>query len=202
MARFPIAESEIMALAEAMTAGLMANGGTYPAPPVIGPAFATLRSGYLNARDDVIAARAAAEQATAAKDTALEYLVDAMKSNLRYAENTVKNDDTQLKMIGWGGRRAAKALAAPGQSQLLEAPRQGEGWVVLDWKAPADGGRPAAYKVLRRERPAGAWQEAATAIESESTLIDQPRGRELEYRVTAVNKSGEGEPSNTVMVVL
>jgi hypothetical protein len=35
-----------------------------------------------------------------------------------------------------------------------------------------------------------------------STLVDQPKGKELEYRVIAINKSGEGSPSNTVMVVL
>jgi len=33
-------------------------------------------------------------------------------------------------------------------------------------------------------------------------IIDQPRGKELEYRIIAVNKAGDGEPSNTVMVVL
>jgi len=39
-------------------------------------------------------------------------------------------------------------------------------------------------------------------IETESTLVDQPKGKELEYRVIAINKSGKGSPSNTVMVVL
>jgi hypothetical protein len=42
----------------------------------------------------------------------------------------------------------------------------------------------------------------ATAIETESTLVDQPQKTELEYRVIAINKAGEGSPSNTVMVVL
>jgi hypothetical protein len=33
-------------------------------------------------------------------------------------------------------------------------------------------------------------------------VLKQPRGLELEYRIIAVNKAGEGEPSNTEMVVL
>jgi hypothetical protein len=37
---------------------------------------------------------------------------------------------------------------------------------------------------------------------SESDLMNQPRGRQLEYRIIAINKAGEGEPSNTEMVVL
>ena len=40
------------------------------------------------------------------------------------------------------------------------------------------------------------------AIESEITLSGQERGKEWEYRVIAVNRAGEGAPSNTVMVVL
>ncbi len=40
------------------------------------------------------------------------------------------------------------------------------------------------------------------AIESEITLSGQERGKEWEYRVIAVNKAGEGTPSNTVMAVL
>ena len=73
---------------------------------------------------------------------------------------------------------------------------------MLDWKAPADGGAASAYKVTRRERPAGAWEDVATAVITEATLVGQPTAKELEYRVIAVNKAGDGPPSNTEMVVL
>jgi len=202
MARFPITEAEILALAQALKSGLAANVAVYPAPPVA-PAALTVRiNAYTAAKNVAIAAQAAAEQATADKDDVLEDLVDSMKDDIRYAENTVDFDDEKLKLIGWAGRKAATPLAIPGQARLLEAPKQGEGWVFLDWKAPADGGVPAAYKVMRRERPAGSWEDVATAVITEATLVEQPRGKELEYRIVAVNKSGDGEPSNTAMVVL
>ena len=55
---------------------------------------------------------------------------------------------------------------------------------------------------MRCERPAGAWEEVAAAVISEATLVEQPRGKELEYRIVTVNKASDGEASNTVMVVL
>ena len=69
-------------------------------------------------------------------------------------------------------------------------------------KAPADGGALNTYKVTRRERPAGAWEDVATAVITEATLVEQPTAKELEYRIIAVNKAGDGEPSDTEMVVL
>jgi hypothetical protein len=202
MARFPKAEADIVALAQAMEAGLADNAAVYPAPPVAPADLTALISAYTTAKNAAIAAQAAAEQATADKDNVLEDLIDAMKDDINYAENTVDYDDDKLKLIGWAGRKAAAPLAPPGQARLLEAPRQGEGWVFLDWKKPAGGGRVSAYKVMRRERPAGPWEEAATAVITEATLVEQPRGKELEYRIIAVNKAGDGEPSNTAMVVL
>ena len=52
---------------------------------------------------------------------------------------------------------------------------------------------------FKREGP---WADIGMAIESEITLSDQNRGTKWEYRVIAVNKAGEGPPSNTVMAVL
>ncbi len=202
MARFPKSEAEIAALAQALVSGLTDNAAIYPVPPVLPAALTTLIGAYTTAKNDSVAAIAAAEDATAVKNDALEALVDAMKSDIRYAENKVNYDDDKLKLIGWSGKMAPTALVPPGQARLLEAPRQGEGWVFLDWKAPTDGGAPSAYKISRRERPAGPWEDVGTAIETEATMVDQPRGKELEYRIIAINKAGEGESSNTAMVVL
>jgi len=98
-----------------------------------------------------------AEQATAAKNEALEELIEAMKADIRYAENAVDFDDDKLKLIGWAGRKERTPLAPPGQVRLLEAPKQGKGWVFLDWKTPAECGKPKAYKVQRRLRSGGSW---------------------------------------------
>jgi hypothetical protein len=194
-----------MALAEWLVIGFTNNSALFPALPVSRMMLIAKKSIFRTKRSETIAAHAAAESAIADKDTAIEELIDALKSDIRYAENTVDFDDDKLKLIGWSGNQTPTALAPPGEVRQLEAPKQGEGvggWVFLDWKQPAEGGRVSGYKVQRRERPEGAWQEVSTAIETESTLVDQPKKTELEYRVIAINKSGEGSPSNTVMAVL
>ena len=202
MPRFPKKEAEVQPLAMSIVLGLWNNQPIYPNPPVdVFTLFGKMNL-YINAKNSTIAAQAAAEAATTAKDEKLADLIDAMKPDLRYAENITKFNDDKLKLIGWSGKKAKTPLTPPGQTRLLEAPKQGDGWLFLDWKAPADGGKAKAYKVQRRNRSAGAWKTVATAILTEATLVDQPEKTELEYRVIAVNKVGEGEPSNTVMVVL
>jgi hypothetical protein len=57
-------------------------------------------------------------------------------------------------------------------------------------------------RVERREHPVGAWAIVGVAIETETTLVNQERGKEWEYRVVALNKAGESLPSNTVFAVL
>ena len=202
MAQFPKSESQIAALAHAMVTGLSANVVIYPNPPVTTPILEAALTDLTAARDAAVGAQAAAAQAVDSKDSALAALAEAMRKNLRYAELCVGGDDAKLQLIGWGGKSAGSALTAPGQCRSLEAPRQGEGWVFLDWKEPLDGGKVAAYKIQRRERPAGEWADVAMAMESEITLNGQARAKELEFRVLAVNKAGEGEASNSVLAVL
>ena len=102
-----------MALAGEMTAGLAANPTVYPAPPVTIVDLGTAMSDYRAAREAAGAEAAAAEQATTTKEEALEALTDAMRADLRYAENTVDFDDDKLKLLGWGGRKAGTSLEPP-----------------------------------------------------------------------------------------
>ena len=202
MARFPDREAEIKALAQNIVTGLAANAADFPAPPVTSVNLQALLTSFITLCDEQVAALAAAEQVTATKKAGLEELVIAMRADLRYAEDAVNYDDAKLTALGWGGKAAPTALEVPGQARALEAPQQGEGWVFLDWKKPADGGAVAAYKIERRERPAGPWTLISMAIESEATLNNQERGKDWEYRVIATNKTGDGVPSNTVAAVL
>ena len=202
MARFPIREAEIKSLAQNIVTGLTDNAALYPTPPVAPAALQAVLDSFITLGDESVAAQAAAEQATDTKNAGLEELNDAMKAVLRYAEDTVDYDDAQLSLLGWGGKAAPTALEAPGQARALEAPNQGEGWLFIDWKSPSDGGKVASYKIERRERPAGEWMLVSLAMESEATLNNQERGKDWEYRVIAVNKAGEGTPSNTVAAVV
>ena len=45
-------------------------------------------------------------------------------------------------------------------------------------------------------------KECGSSVVSEITLVDQPRNVELEYAVVAINKAGQGEISNAVMITL
>nr|VFK66408.1 MAG: hypothetical protein BECKUNK1418G_GA0071005_10922 [Candidatus Kentron sp. UNK]VFK73641.1 MAG: hypothetical protein BECKUNK1418H_GA0071006_12384 [Candidatus Kentron sp. UNK] len=107
-----------------------------------------------------------------------------------------------INHLGWGAHREPSRLKAPGQTRHLEAPRQGDGWIALDWKQPDEGGKAAAYKIQRREGGSETWTDAGLAMGLESTLSNQPRSIRLEFRVVAVNKTGEGEPSNGVLAML
>ena len=150
-----------------------------------------------------IAATAAAKEATIAKNEALEMLTNNLKRVLRYAENIVNYSDEKLELLGWGGRSRPSSQGAPGQVRSLKIVSQGPAWIALDWKAPTEGGPVKAYKVQRRiTAEENEPVDVGTALESEIALGDRTRGKELIYQAIAINKAGEGTPSNRVTVTL
>lgn len=201
MANFPRREADIRTLAQSMITGLDGNAD-FPDPPVPSNDLRTLLDNLTVLEDAQVAAQAAAQQATEAKQAGMDELTAAMKKDLRYAEDAVNDNDAKLAALGWSGRATPAALQAPGQPRSLDAPKEGPGWLQLDWKKPVDGGKAAFYRIERREPSAEEWTMVGTALETETILNNQERGKEHEYRVIAANKAGESDPSNTVTAVL
>jgi len=201
MPRFPNREPEVFELAGQLVSGFRSNLALFPAMPVSWHTLAANKNAFRTKRDDSIAANAAAEQAVADKDAALANLTELMKTDLRYAENTVDFDDAKLKLLGWSAKAAPTELKAPGQTLSLEVPTQGEASLTLSWQAPIDGGKVSAYRVVRRIEE-GADEDVATAVKPEASLTDQPLRTKLAFKVIAINKAGQGPESNTIEVVL
>ncbi|KKL18971.1 hypothetical protein LCGC14_2470150, partial [marine sediment metagenome] len=114
----------------------------------------------------------------------------------------------------WGPRATAQSIEAPGQPLSLKSVDEGAGTLLIEWKRPVrgSGGPVRTYIIERRQLPidetgdgggdGGGWRQAAISLETKASLKDQPRSVQLEYRVKAINKTGQSPPSNTVAVVL
>nr|VFK39069.1 MAG: Fibronectin type III domain-containing protein [Candidatus Kentron sp. SD]VFK43966.1 MAG: Fibronectin type III domain-containing protein [Candidatus Kentron sp. SD]VFK78915.1 MAG: Fibronectin type III domain-containing protein [Candidatus Kentron sp. SD] len=200
--KFPDVEAKILDLGQEMSAGFAANTEIYPAPPVSVDDLNAAIAAYEDVRDELVAAQAKVKLIVEKKKKVVDTLVHDMKSNLRYAENTADHDDGKLKLIGWSGRHKAMHLTPPGQARDLVSPDRGDGWIALEWKKPTDGGKVASYKIQRREGDAETWIDAGVALELHATVSGQPVGKRLAFRVVAINKAGEGKPSNSVLAVL
>ena len=204
---FPKREADILALVQAMIDGYQAHQGDFPSSIVF--LLLVFRGSYINAKNAQTDALAAAQVATDEKDTALAALAEKMKAELKKSEVDVGTDSEKLEYIGWGPKAPPSPADPPGQPRNLDAVAQGAGTVLLDWKAPArgSGGTVRTYVIQRRDQLEGGgefgdWAQAGIALESETTIMNQPRGPQLEYRVKAINTGGESLPSNTVAVVL
>ncbi len=207
MPQFPRRETDVIVLADAMIAGYTANPTIFPSADTT--AMNAAMDAYIAARHDQQEKLAMAQLATEAKETKLEDLETLMGNQLKLSEVDCAADPTQLTLIGWGPRQGPSPSAPPGQPRDLEALKQGPTTVFLDWKAPVrgSGGTVRSYLIERRDQPAGGgefgpWSQVATALPSEITINDQPRGIQMEYHVIAINTGGQSMPSNIAAVVL
>lgn len=164
MSRFPKTEPEIAALALLVVQGLGQAAEDLPSPSVP----ANELQGRLDLYNGAVAAAVAADNTSreqhAAKDDALEDLVDGVKADLRYAELVMRDQPEKLSKLGWGPRRGSSALQPPGEVPDIGIVAEGDMWAILRWKPPVDGGAPAYYRI-QRKREGGPWEDAgATAF--------------------------------------
>ncbi len=202
MPAFPLAESDITALARDLIKGMTKNKDRFRAPPLEAAELAERLDAFERARQKANAAANAAKEATREKQQAKRQLVIGMKQMIRYAEGMTYFDDSVLGLMGWGAPRARRQLELPGQVALLEILEEGPGWIALEWKPPPDGGKVHAYKVLRSRKGEDTSEQVGSAIETSILLRGQERMVEWHYTVVAVNKAGEGPESNQVTAVL
>jgi hypothetical protein len=201
--KFPTTQAGKLALAQEMVHGFEENTGVYDKPPVNVAAQKARITGVQNKINAVTQAEAALKAARQDLADEIDLMEDEMGENIDYAELVAKGEDAKLRLISWSGRAEPQKLEKPGQSKLLEIVKQGAGWFKCDWKDPSDGGKVQVYKIMRRVvKDGGDMKEAGSSIISEATLVEQPRGVELEYAVVGVNKAGESEPSNSIMITL
>uniref|UniRef100_A0AAG5CSE1 Twitchin n=1 Tax=Anopheles atroparvus TaxID=41427 RepID=A0AAG5CSE1_ANOAO len=73
-------------------------------------------------------------------------------------------------------------------------------FVELEWAAPkSDGGAPISeYIIQKRDKASRKWQDAATVKgdRTRGTVEDVEEGHEYEFRIVAVNRAGQSEPSD------
>ena len=207
MPRLPSKEADILALARQMVAGYQSHGADFPS---INLTMLILKClAYANARKGQIEAHSQLQLATDNKNASLDTLRELMKNCLKKSQVDVAGAPDKLQYLGWGPKLPPAPVDPPGQPRNLVALHQGTGSVALDWKPPAhgSGGKVRTYVIEQRNQPLGGgdfsnWQPVGTALETEAALMSQQRGLQLEYRVKAINVSGESPPSNTSAVVL
>lgn len=208
MPRYPTQQARILALAEAMIGGYTEHAAMFPNSDVA--LLQSLRDAYDTTAAAQTEAMATAQLATESKQQALTALQAEMKRQLKQSQVDTSDDPEELNYIGWGPRAAEQPLTTPGQPMALKSVSEGAGTLEIGWKRPArgSGGRVRTYIIERRELTIdetgdwGRWRQAAISLQTRASLKDQPRGVQLEYRVKAINKAGESQPSNTIAVVL
>ncbi len=110
MARFPVSEANITALAESMIRGFTAHSEIYPTPIVPPNEMETILGEFKNSQQELSTARSVVEEALKKKEDMLKKLVAIMKQNLRYAEAVTQLSSEKLKLLGWAGRSAPTPL--------------------------------------------------------------------------------------------
>lgn len=89
-----------------------------------------------------------------------------------------------------------KRPSQPGTPQITDSDAT---WVDLEWTPPKkDGGSPIQYYKVEKRGPNGKWVDAGRfdAPETKGRVKGLTEGEKYEFRVIAVNKGGESEPSD------
>jgi hypothetical protein len=203
---FPTSEPQIVALARSMVSGYSWHAADFPhVPNIFRIKLIIAHNNYTSARKTMAQAFAALRIATKAKNNSLQALKKIMKQFLQKSEVDVAANPEKLKLIGWtpkGNHQPAQLSAQPTNLQITTKENQ---VVTLKWVRPDDDQPVRNYIVESRQREGDGisdWTIVHISYNTQATLINQPTGVHIEYRVKAANNAGTGQASNTVAIVL
>ena len=202
--RYPRQQADVVGLVDSMISGISEHSAIFT--HCNAAALQTARNEYALADAALTDAESAMALAAERKLEKFRKLQQEMKKQIKLGVVDTVDNPVQLGLIGWGTKRAPQQIDIPGSPLDLKIIAQGDGMICLVWDKSKNGGPIRCYTIERRQcngsNPYGDWMLAATALNNEYKLAKQPIGVKLEYRIKAVNTSGESFPSNTVSVVL
>ena len=99
---------------------------------------------------------------------------------------------------------SATVCRPPGQPEPPKIVEVGPTWCIIEYTAPKDDGGCAitSYRIGYRYTDGGLWKIAGTTELCKIKLSPLTEGKEVEFRVSAINAEGEGEPSKPSQKVL
>jgi hypothetical protein len=202
--RYPRQQPDVVALVDQMIGGITEHSAIFT--HCNAAALQTARNEYALADAALTDAESQTVLAAERKLEKFNKLQQEMKKQIKLGVVDTVDNPVELGLIGWGTKRAPQQIEIPGSPLGLKITAQGDGLLVLVWDKSRGAGPVRCYTIERRQcngsNPYGDWTLAATALNNEAKLTNQPTGTKLEYRVKAINSSGESFPSNTVPVVL
>jgi hypothetical protein len=203
--RYPRQQADVAALVDNMIGGITENPAIFTHCNAI--ALQNARNEYALANNALTDAESAMALAAERKLEKFNKLQQEMKKQIKLGVVDTIDNPVELGLIGWGTKREPQQIDIPAQPTELKITAQGDnGLLCLVWsKGRRDGGPIRYFAIERRQLTSGGgndWIIISTALKNEAKLVKQPTGTKLEYRVKAINSSGESMPSNTVAVVL
>lgn len=104
-------------------------------------------------------------------------------------------------LFEWKSTHSSMFLVAPSSPSMPEVKKVGKNYVELAWTAPTNDGGSKILGYVVEKKPVGSdqWTKAVPYLVLDDNVMigDLAENSEVEFRVRAVNKSGEGEPSSS-----
>ncbi|KPU74929.1 uncharacterized protein Dana_GF19006, isoform G [Drosophila ananassae] len=117
----------------------------------------------------------------------------------RFRVSAVNSEGESLPLLGEDAVVAKNPFDEPGKPENLRATDWDKDHIDLAWTPPlADGGSPIIGFIIEKKDKYGKWEKAVEvpANQYEARVPDLTEGQAYEFRVSAVNAAGPGEPSD------